>query len=87
MRQLNHKVENTPTMISLSLGIAAILLFGLGMTFFLEWKSLWYCGIPFALIGIVGMVGNVFLHTKLIVYYKEKYKQEIIELANELLKE
>lgn len=37
LRQLNNKVKNTPTIISLIVGIVGILIFGLGFTMVVKW--------------------------------------------------
>ena len=63
------------------------MVFGTGMTFFLEWVELWYLGIPFSIIGLV-MVSIAYpVYKKKLSKYKAKYSKEIIELSNELLSE
>jgi len=87
LRKLNNKVNGTPMALSLTIGIIGILTFGLGLTFFLEWTSFWYVGIPCSLIGIILMLLAYPAYQKILQKYKNKYGPEIIELSNELLKD
>ena len=87
LRHLDNLVKNVPTIYSLVLGVVGSLVFGTGMTFFLEWVELWYLGIPFSIIGLV-MVSIAYpVYKKKLSKYKAKYSKEIIELSNELLSE
>ena len=85
LKKLDNKVKNTPIVISLSLGIIGTLIFGLGMTFFLEWVNLWVLGIPCFIIGLIIVILAYPLHIKISLKLKTKYKDEIINLSNELL--
>lgn len=85
LKKLDNKVKNTPIAISISLGIIGSLIFGLGMTFFLEWVDLWLLGIPCAIIGLIIVILAYPLHIKISSKLKAKYKDEIISLSNELL--
>ena len=85
LKKLDNKVKNTPIAISISLGIIGSLIFGLGMTFFLEWVDLWLLGIPCAIIGLIIVILAYPLHIKISSKLKTKYKDEIINLSNELL--
>ena len=87
LRQLDRKVKNTPLIFALTFGVVGILTFGTGLTFFLEWKDLWYLGVPISIMGVVLMLVAYPLYTKLTQKYKEKYGKQIIELSNELLNE
>ncbi len=87
LRYLDNKVKSIPVVVALCFGVTGVLLFGLGMTFFLEWIDLWGWGIPCGLIGIGLMIPAYPLYSKLLKKYKEKYGKEIIELSNELLNE
>ena len=85
LRYLDNKVRSVPMIISLSLGVIGILLFGTSMTFFLEWTKYWYIGIPFGLVGIILIALAYPMYNKTLNKYKNKYSQEILELSNELL--
>ncbi len=87
LKKLDSKVKNTPLILSLSLGVVGCLIFGTGMTFFLEWKSVWYVGIPFGIVGIILMILAYPIYKKTIKKLKEKYADEIIKLSNELMGE
>ena len=69
----------------LTLGVIGTLLFGTGLTFFLEWTHLWYLGIPFALAGLVIVILTYPIYLKVLKKYKAKYGEEIIRISNELL--
>lgn len=85
LRYLDKKVKNIPVIYSLCFGVVGILLFGVGLTFFLEWVEYFYIGIPFGLVGIILMAFAYPIYSKLLVKYKDKYGQEILDLSNELL--
>lgn len=87
LRYLDNKVKTLPMILSLSLGVIGLLLFGTGLTFFLEWFSYWYIGIPFGIIGVVLIALAYPIYKKVLDNQKSKYSAEIIELSNELLKE
>jgi MFS family permease len=71
--------------ISLSLGVIGTLIFGLGLTFFLEWVELFILGILCAIVGLIIVILAYPLHKKISLILKTKYKDEIINLSNELL--
>lgn len=87
LRYLDYKVKNIPMILSLTFGIVGILLFGVGLTFFLEWNNLWFLGIPFGIFGTILIFLAYPIYSKLLRKYKSKYGKEIIELSNELLNE
>ena len=85
LRYLDSKVKNIPTIFSLVFGVVGILLFGTGMTFFIEWSDYYYIGIPFALFGSILCILAYPVYNKLMLKLKSKYGKEIIDLSNELL--
>lgn len=85
LRYLHNKVTSIPMVIALCLGVSGVLFFGLGLTFFLEWTHAWLLGIPCALIGFALMIPAYPMFVKYSREYKEKYKDEIISLSEELL--
>ena len=87
LRKLDNKVKSIPTSFGISMGIIGLLIFGLGLTFFLEWTNLWYLGIPFSFAGLLVVVLTYPVYTKVLSNVKNKYKDEIIKLSNELLNE
>lgn len=85
LRQLDKKIENIKKITSLTLGIFGLLSFGAAMSFFLEITTYWYLGIPFSIIGGVMMIIAYPIYVKLDKYLKNKYKNEIVSLADEIL--
>ena len=84
LRKLDHKVNDTPFILSLSLGIIGILIFGLGLAMILEWNLLVW-GIIVSAFGLVpvGLAYPVYL--KVYKHLKNKYGEEIIKISDELL--
>ena len=87
LRSLDRKVKGIPQAISITIGVVGLLMFGLGMTLFLEWVDYWYIGIPCSLIGVALIAPAYIIHNKVLARLKAKYGKEIIELSNELLNE
>ena len=85
LRYLDNKVKSIPMIYGLTFGVVGILLFGTGMTFFLEWTQFWYLGIPFSLIGLIPVVLAYPVYLRVLKKYKAKYGAEIIKISNELL--
>ncbi len=85
LRKLDNKVKQTPMIYGLTFGVIGLLLFGLAMSFFLEITNLWYLGIPSAIIGVIIMALAYPVYNKVYTKLKDKYKDEIIKLSNELL--
>jgi len=86
LKKLDNKVKNIPLLISLNLGIIGCLIFGLGLTFFLEWYN-YLLGVIFGLVGVIPMIISYPIYVKVLNKLKDKYGKEIIELSNELLNE
>lgn len=87
LRKLDQKVKSISESVGISLGVIGLLLFGTGMCFFLEWTNIWYIGIPFSIVGIVIISITYYIYKITLNKLKNKYKEEIIELSNELLSE
>ncbi len=87
LRSLDSKVKNIPVALGISIGVIGMLIFGTGMTFFLEWVNYWYIGIPFVIIGTLAMLLCYPIFTKIQNNLKNKYGEEIVNLANELMDE
>lgn len=87
LRELDAKVKRMPTILALTLGVVGTLLFGTGMTFFLEWITLWYVGIPFSIIGLILISLAMPVYKKIKQKNIDKYRDEIIKLSDSLLNE
>lgn len=84
LRKLDFKVKNIPMIIGLSIGIIGTLVFGLGLTFILEWNNL-ILGIIISILGLIIICLAYPLYNKIYNNMKNKYKDQIIEISNELL--
>lgn len=85
LRYLDNKVTSLPIAVSISLGVIGTLIFGTGMCFFLEWVNLWFVGIPFSIVGMITIILAYPIYNKLLNKLKNKYKDEIISISNELI--
>lgn len=86
LRRLNKKVYTAPKIFALSFGIAALLVFGLGMTMTIEW-SLYIWGAIVGAVGVALMCVTNIIYKALLARNKKRYGQTIIDLSNELLNE
>lgn len=84
LRKLDAKVKNIPTIVALTIGVLGTLIFGLGMTFVLEWDN--------SLLGVIlGAVGAIVatlakpLHGILYKRLKARHGKKIIELSEKLI--
>jgi magnesium-transporting ATPase (P-type) len=84
LRALDNKVKSITQAISIACGTIGILIFGLGLTLFLEWQQIVW-GIVVGIIGLVpvGIAYPIFSYIS--KKLKNKYGEEIIKLSNELL--
>ena len=86
LRKLDRRAQTAGTVESLSLGIAGILIFGIGMCFGLDvfvgadWLSVLFC-----LIGIAVMLPAYFVYRRISVKAKEALTPEILRLSEEIL--
>ncbi|MGM9968770.1 MAG: hypothetical protein ACI35S_00070 [Anaeroplasma sp.] len=78
---LDQKVKTIPRIFSLSIGIIGTLVFGLGLTCILELDR-FIMGIIISLIGILIAVIAYPVHKIIYKRLKNKYGNQIIELAN-----
>lgn len=86
LRRLDRRVRKYPFTISLILGILGILIFGLGLTMVLEWNLLVW-GIIVMLVGCIPMGFSRPLYGLLYKRNNKKYREEILELSERLLKD
>ena len=87
LKSLDAKVKRIPTIIGLSLGIMGVLLFGICLTFFLEWTDYMFLGIPFGIVGVILMIMAYVMYRISKKTLQKKFGPQIIELANQLLEE
>jgi len=84
LRNLDNKVKNTPAVVALVLGIAGVLIFGLGLTMILEWQ-LFIWGVIVSILGFVPMTVAYFAYNKVYEILKNRYSEQIIKISSELL--
>lgn len=85
LKKIDNFITSVKTSIAIAFGIIGTLIFGTGMVFFLEWTTYWYLGIPFALFGSLIVIINYPLYLLISRILRNKYKDKIISLSNELL--
>lgn len=86
LRELDAKVRRFPEILSLSLGIVGILVFGLGLTMILEWNIVAW-SFPVMFLGCLSMFMAYPVYARVLRKNKEKYADEILEISSRLLNE
>lgn len=87
LRKLDESVRITATMISISIGVIGILLFGFGLSCILVWAdSLFIAGVINGIVGIVMIVMALPVYNLVEVKKMKKIAPEIIRLTDELMK-
>ena len=83
LRMLDASVGAPAMIASLALGIAAALIFGVGMCCFLVWSQ-WLLGAVACLAGVVGMLFAPQLYNRMVKQRREKIAPEILRLTDDL---
>ena len=86
LRALHQRAQRPALIAALSLGIAGVLLFGLGMSMTLVW-DLFAGGIAVAAAGLAAAIAARPVFEALLKRGKRKYGAEILRLTDELLQE
>ena len=86
LRKLDDKVKNPPQALALALGVVGTLIFGLGLTMILEWDVILW-GAVLAVVGIVPLALAYPMYKWLFEKLKNKYREEILRLSEEILNE
>lgn len=84
LRKLNRRVKNVPMCIALTLGIAGVLVFGLGMSMILSWDLL-AGGMAVAAAGVLPMALAAPAYNLVLAREKRRHGGEIVRLSEELL--
>ena len=84
LRALHARVRNVPTALAVTLGVAGVLMFGLGMSMVLAWNLL-LAGSVVAAVGCVPMALAYPVYNAAVRAMKKKYGGEILRLSDELL--
>ena len=80
LRKLDTSCERTAQITALTVGIAGILIFGLGLTFCLEWSNM-ILGIVLMVIGAAIAIPAKFIYDKVLKSRREKAAPEILRLS------
>lgn len=86
VRRLDARVTTIPLVVALSMGIIGVLVFGFGMSSIMVWNN-WALGIICSIFGVLIMMPAYFVYKAIYNCLKNKYKDKIIELSNEILNE
>lgn len=84
LRLLDRRVKRVPALVAYLLGVAGVLIFGLGLAMILEW-DIWVWGAVVACAGCVPMALAYPVHGKLLACNKRKYGKRILALSDALL--
>ena len=83
LRKLDTSCERTAQITALTVGIAGTLIFGLGLTFCLEWSNM-ILGIVLMVIGAAIAIPAKFIYDKVLKSKREKAAPEIMRLSEML---
>ena len=86
LKKLHERVHSTPRIISLTLGVVGLLIFGLGLAMVLEWQLI-FAGVLIAAVGACPIAAAYPVYSLLLAKNKKKHGEEIVRLSNELLGE
>ena len=83
LRKLDASLTTTAFIVSMAVGIASALVFGVGMCCFLVWR-LWLPGALLCVAGVIGMLVAPMLYRRLVEKRKQEIAPEILRLTEEL---
>ena len=83
LRKLDASLTTTAFIVSMAVGIASALVFGVGMCCFLVW-SLWVPGALLCIVGVIGMLVAPVLYRRLVEKRRQQIAPEILRLTEEL---
>ena len=83
LRKLDAGLTTTAFIVSMAVGIASALVFGVGMCCFLVW-SLWVPGALLCVVGVIGMLAAPVLYRRLVEKRRQQIAPEILRLTEEL---
>lgn len=88
LRRLDKATEKPGTTAALTVGILSTLVLGFGMCCTMLWADrLFTPGVIIGILGLVGIAGAYPLYRQLVKMEKEKMKAELLQLADEIIKE
>ena len=83
LRKLDASLTTTAFIVSMAVGIASALVFGVGMCCFLVWR-LWVLGALLCVVGVIGMLAAPGLYRRLVEKRRQQIAPEILRLTEEL---
>ncbi len=88
LKKLDRKAKMPAYIFAYTFGIVFLLILGVGMCFSLKVigssNTMFIVGIIIGSIGIIGVSVNYPIYKKILIKNKEKYAEDIIELAKEI---
>lgn len=88
LRRLDASATKATTVVSLIVGIASALLFGVGMCCAMVpgWERYFTLGIVIGIVGIIGVIAAYPIYARMVKRKRTKLALEIMRLSEELLK-
>ena len=83
LRKLDASLTTGALTASMALGIAGVLIFGVGMCCFLVWR-IWALGALLCVVGVIGMLVAPVIFRRLVEKRRQQIAPEILRLTEEL---
>jgi ABC-type bacteriocin/lantibiotic exporter with double-glycine peptidase domain len=84
LRKMDAHVKNTASAVAIITCAVSSLILGLGMSLVMSYNEM-LLGIIIGVIGLFGIIATPYAHSLTFKYQKQKYGEEIMMLADELL--
>lgn len=86
LRQLDQRVTQRGSVISILVGTISSLVFGIGMCCTMLWTSYFAAGIVIGVLGVIGVSSAYPIYNYVVKKERAKIADQVIALGNELLK-
>lgn len=86
LRQLDQRVTQRGSVISILVGTISSLVFGIGMCCTMLWTSYFAAGIVIGVLGVIGVSSAYPIYNYVVKKERAKIANQVIALGNELLK-
>lgn len=86
LRQLDQRVTQRGSVISILVGTISSLVFGIGMCCTMLWTSYFAAGIVIGVLGVIGVSSAYPIYNYVVKKEQAKIADQVIALGNELLK-
>lgn len=84
IKQMDKNIETATTIISIAIGIAATLIFGVGLTLCLK-DRVYTSGIIIGIVGLIGMGITPVVHKFVLKHHRDRASKKILKLIDEYL--